>query len=115
MSLSLCRENFAVECENALNSHITLELYASQTYLAMYAYFSQDSVALHGFAKYFKHESEEERKHATEFIQYLSKRGGKVGLQVIEAPPSDFVSPLKALEASLACFVFLIFFFEFFL
>ena len=33
-------------------------------------YFSRDDVALHGFAKYFKTNSDEEREHAQKFMEY---------------------------------------------
>ncbi len=47
-----------------------------------HSYFSRDSVALHGFAKMFKENSDEERDHAIKLIDYQNARGGKVVFQV---------------------------------
>ncbi len=80
-----------------------MELFASQTYLSMYAFFSRDTVALHGIASYFKKESEEEAEHAKKFIDYVIRRGGKVLLQKVEAPQTEWENATKAFEASLAC------------
>ena len=41
------------------------------------AYFGRDDIAYRGAAKFFMKSSEEEREHATKFIEYLNKRGGK--------------------------------------
>jgi len=38
-------------------------------------YYDRDDVALPGFSKYFKKQSEEEREHAEKFMTYLNKRG----------------------------------------
>jgi len=61
MSLSKVRQNFHSNSEAVINKQINMEMYASYVYLAMYAYFNRDDVALHGFAKMFKKNSEEER------------------------------------------------------
>lgn len=98
-----------------MNNHITLELFASQTYLSMYAFFSRDTVALNGIAKYFMKESEEESEHARQFIDYIVKRGGKVQLQKIDAPSSEWENATKAFEASLACLFSMKIIFPFFI
>jgi ferritin heavy chain len=74
----------------ALNRHINVEYTASYSYHALFAYFDRDTVALPGFAKYFNHQSVEEREHAMEFMQYQNKRGGKVELQPIAVPEMSF-------------------------
>jgi len=72
-----CRQNFSVQCESALNDQINLELYAFHVYLEFYASFSQDTIALHNIAKYFKKSSDEEKEHATKLIDYIVRRGGR--------------------------------------
>ncbi|CAN4095756.1 unnamed protein product [Withania somnifera] len=67
-----------------------VEYTVSYVYHAMYAYFDRDNVALKGLAKFFKESSEEEREHAEKFIEYQNKRGGKVKLQSILMPLSEF-------------------------
>ncbi|KAM0068890.1 Ferritin-1 [Helianthus debilis subsp. tardiflorus] len=56
----------------------------------MYAYFDRDNIALKGLAKFFKESSEEEREHAEKLMEYQNKRGGKVKLQSILWPLSEF-------------------------
>ncbi|KAH0712825.1 hypothetical protein KY290_026713 [Solanum tuberosum] len=67
-----------------------VEYNVSYVYHAMYAYFDRDNVALKGLAKFFKESSEEEREHAEKFMEYQNKRGGKVKLQSILMPLSEF-------------------------
>jgi len=84
--MSLVRQNFHEECEDALNKQINLELYASYVYLSMAYYFDRSDVALPGLYKYFKKASGEEREHAMKFLTYQNKRGGDVVLTDIQAP-----------------------------
>ena len=66
------------------------------------AYFDRDDVALHGFAKRFRENSDEEREHAEKFIKYQNMRGGRVVFQdIAKAKTDDWNSALSAIEASL--------------
>ena len=47
-------------------------------------YFDRDDVALKGFHKFFKKNSEEEREHAEKMMKYQNLRGGRVVLQPID-------------------------------
>ena len=47
-------------------------------------YFDRDDVALHGFHKFFKKSSDEEREHAEKLMKYQNKRGGRIVLQQIQ-------------------------------
>ncbi|KAK8356094.1 hypothetical protein V6Z12_A05G333300 [Gossypium hirsutum] len=67
-----------------------VEYSVSYVYHAMFAYFDRDNVALKGLAKFFKESSLEEREHAEKFMEYQNKRGGKVKLQSIVMPLSEF-------------------------
>ncbi|XP_073142396.1 ferritin-2, chloroplastic [Henckelia pumila] len=87
---SLARQKYADESEAAVNEQINVEYNVSYVYHALYAYFDRDNVALKGLAKFFKESSEEEREHAEKFMQYQNKRGGKVKLQSILMPLSEF-------------------------
>jgi len=84
--MSLIRQNYSSECEAAINKQINMELYASYVYLAMAYHFDRDDVALEGFHKYFKHQSDEEREHAQKFMAYQNKRGGRIVLHDVKAP-----------------------------
>lgn len=87
---SLARQKYVDECEAAINEQINVEYNVSYVYHAMYAYFDRDNVALKGLAKFFKESSEEEREHAEKLMEYQNKRGGKVKLQSIVMPLSEF-------------------------
>lgn len=55
--MSLARQNFSKEAEDAINRQILTELTASYNYLSMATWLSRDTVALHGLAEYFREES----------------------------------------------------------
>nr|BAK09173.1 ferritin [Tamarix androssowii] len=88
--VSLARQKFVDECEAAINEQINVEYNVSYVYHAMYAYFDRDNVALKGLAKFFKESSLEEREHAEKLMEYQNKRGGRVKLQSIVMPLSEF-------------------------
>jgi ferritin heavy chain len=65
-------------------------------------YFGRDDVALHGFSKFFKHNSDEERDHAEKFMKYQNRRGGSVVFKDVLKPEKfEWSSGLEALEAAL--------------
>ncbi|KAK1355105.1 Ferritin [Heracleum sosnowskyi] len=87
---SIARQKYSDDCEAVINEQINVEYNVSYVYHALYAYFDRDNVALKGLAKFFKDSSEEEREHAEKFMEYQNKRGGKVKLQSIIMPVSEF-------------------------
>ncbi|KAL6642047.1 hypothetical protein ACP70R_020228 [Stipagrostis hirtigluma subsp. patula] len=104
---SLARHKFVDECEAAINEQINVEYNASYAYHSLFAYFDRDNVALKGFAKFFKESSDEEREHAEKLMKYQNKRGGRVRLQSIVTPLTEFDHPEKgdalyAMELALA-------------
>uniref|UniRef100_A0A2K5IYQ4 Ferritin n=1 Tax=Colobus angolensis palliatus TaxID=336983 RepID=A0A2K5IYQ4_COLAP len=75
---------------------------ASYVYLSMSYYFDRDDVALKNFAKYFLHQSHEEREHAEKLMKLQNQRGGRIFLQDIKKPDyDDWESGLNAMECSL--------------
>merc|ERR1711874_881812 len=99
---SRIRINFHSDSGAMINKQINMELYASYVYMAMACYFDRDDVALHGFAKRFRENSEEEREHAMKLINYQNMRGGRVVFQdIAKAKTDDWYSALSAVEASL--------------
>ena len=60
-------------------------------------------MALNGFAKFFKKNSEEEREHALKLIDYQNMRGGRVVFQDIRMPTKTEWSggALEAVEDAL--------------
>ncbi|KAJ0246868.1 Ferritin-3 [Hirschfeldia incana] len=87
---SLARHLYSPECEAAVNEQINVEYNVSYVYHALYAYFDRDNVALKGLAKFFKDSSVEERDHAEMLMEYQNKRGGRVKLQPMVMPQSEF-------------------------
>ncbi|XP_005096044.1 soma ferritin [Aplysia californica] len=87
--MSLVRQNYAEECEAGVNRQINLELYASYVYSSMAFHFDRDDVALPGFHKFFKKQSDEEREHAEKLMKYQNMRGGRILLQDIKKPDLD--------------------------
>ncbi|KAI3879722.1 hypothetical protein MKX03_028420 [Papaver bracteatum] len=92
---SIARHKFTDICEAAINEQINVEYNVSYVYHALYVYFDQDNVSLRGFAKFFKEDSVEEREHAELLMEYQNRRGGKVKLQSILMPLSEFDHPEK--------------------
>ncbi|XP_038259602.1 ferritin heavy chain-like [Dermochelys coriacea] len=94
--------NYNQDCEAAVNYQINLELYASYVYLSMSFYFDRDDVALKNFAKYFLHQSHEEREHAEKIMKLQNQRGGRIFLQDIKKPDCDvWENGLTAMECAL--------------
>ncbi|KAL8206061.1 hypothetical protein R6Q57_009612 [Mikania cordata] len=87
---SLARQRYFDDCEAAINEQINVEYNVCYVYHAMYAYFDRDNIALKGLAKFFKDSSDEEREHAEKLMKYQNTRGGKVKLNTIVSPPSEF-------------------------
>merc|ERR1711899_728060 len=99
---SRVRQNYKEDCEALVNKQINLELHASYVYMSMAYYFDRDDVAYHGFASFFRKNSDEEREHGEKFIKYQNKRGGKIVFQDITKPTTmEWGTPLEAMEAAL--------------
>jgi ferritin len=84
--------------EQALNEQINAELYSAYLYLSMAAYFeSQD---LPGFGNWMRVQTQEEMMHAMKIYDYVHERGGRVLLQAIAQPATEWDSPLAAFEVT---------------
>jgi ferritin len=86
--------------ESALNGQLNAELFSSYLYLSMASWF--ESTNMQGMAAWMKVQAKEEEGHAMKFFDYLVDRGGRVRLAAIEAPESEWASPLAAFEAAYA-------------
>ena len=86
--------------EAALNRQINAEMYSSYLYLSMCSYF--ESIDLSGLAAWMKSQTQEEMFHAMKMYDYVNERGGRVILDTIAKPQSDWESPLAVFEATLA-------------
>jgi ferritin len=82
--------------QDALNKQLNAELYSSYLYLSMAAYF--ESVNLKGFANWMRIQAQEELLHSMKFYDYIHEKGGRVILASIDAPLTQWDSPLAAFE-----------------
>ena len=85
--------------QDALNEQIKNELYSAHQYLAMSAYC--ESMNLPGFAYWMRIQAQEEREHAMKIYDYIQERNGRVVLEAIDQPITEFVSPLEVFEKAL--------------
>jgi ferritin len=90
----------SAKIEKALNDQLQLETASAYIYLGMAAYF--ESTPFTGFARWMEIQNGEELEHATKFFKYIIGRGGKVKLQAIGQPKSEYKSALEAYQVSLA-------------
>ena len=85
------------EMERALNAQVNAEMYSAYLYLSMSAYFQSKSLG--GFASWMRVQAQEEMVHAMKLYDFINERGGRVILELIEAPPTEWGSPLGTMEA----------------
>ena len=83
--------------EKALNKQVNAEFYSSYLYLSMAADFTAKN--LDGFAAWMSIQAQEEWTHGMKMYTYLNEQGGKVLLAAIDAPQTEWDSPLAAFEA----------------
>lgn len=86
--------------QDALNAQINAEQFSAQLYLAMAAHCEGRSFK--GFAHWLKVQAGEETTHAHKLIDFLLDRGGKLELQPIAAPPTEFGGIIQVFEQTLA-------------
>ena len=85
------------EMERALNAQVNAEMYSAYLYLSMSAYLQSKSLG--GFASWMRVQAQEEMVHAMKLYDFINERGGRVILELIEAPPTEWGSPLSTMEA----------------
>jgi ferritin len=80
----------------ALNSQLNAEMYSAYLYLSMGTYF--EDLDLSGFANWMRVQAQEEMTHAMKIHDFIIQRGNRVTLTRIEAPPTEWKSPVNAFE-----------------
>jgi ferritin len=83
----------------ALDHHIANEFAASQQYIAIAAWY--DDQTLPQLAAHFYRQAVEERNHAMMIVQYLLDAGAKVTIPGVDAPRTDFGSYLEPVQVAL--------------
>lgn len=74
--------------EKALNDQVNAEFYSGYLYLSMAAYLEE--IDYPGFAQWMNVQAKEEQDHGMKLYNYIITRGGKVTLEAIEAPQTEW-------------------------
>lgn len=82
-----------------LNQQVNNEMFASYAYLAMSAWF--ETTAFRGFTSWMAAQSQEETLHAMKFYTYIHDRDGRVTLESLGKPQSEFESAIDVFNSSL--------------
>ena len=82
--------------QEALNDHVTNELYSANLYLAMSAYC--ESRSFKGFARWLRVQYFEEIEHSQKMLDYLVARGGAPAVGAVPAPPREFGTILEVFD-----------------
>jgi ferritin len=82
--------------EKALNEQVNAEMYSAYLYLAMSAYFEDQNLS--GFANWMYVQAQEEMTHAMKIYRYIHDRGGRVLLEQIDKPQTEWDSTEKVME-----------------
>ncbi len=82
--------------QDAFNRQINAELFSSYLYLSMAAYF--EAKDLKGMAHWMQIQAGEENQHALRIFDSINDRNGRVTLTQIDAPKTEWKSPLEAFE-----------------
>ncbi len=81
----------------AFNKQIKDEMYSSNLYLSMVAYFEE--IGLKGFANWMRVQVQEENAHAMGLFDYLISRDGRVIIDAIDKPAFEWSCALDCFEA----------------
>jgi ferritin len=84
---------------DGINEQVRNELYSGYLYLAMSAHFEIEN--LKGFAHWMRLQAKEELEHAVRLFDHVARRGGRVTLMAIDAPPPEYGTPLSIFERAL--------------
>ena len=83
---------------DALNLQMNREFFNARLYLSMATYF--ESLNMTGAAGWMAVQAQEETGHAMLLYNHLRERGARILLGALEAPPTQWDSPLAAFEAA---------------
>lgn len=86
--------------EEALNGQVNQEMSAAYGYLSASAWFEVENLS--GFGHWMELQRKEELEHAGRLIKYLLDRGGKLELETINKPRTNFDSVMDVFKEALA-------------
>jgi len=84
--------------EAALNEQINKEIFSSYLYMAMSMYFAAEDYD--GASSWMRIQALEELTHAEKFMNYVNERDGRVVLEEIAKPESNWENPVNAFSAA---------------
>ncbi len=82
--------------QKAFNEQIKHEFDSAYLYLSMSAWFA--SQGWDGMAGWMRQQAKEEQEHAMKFFDHVLERGGRVELDALAKPKTEWSSPLNAFE-----------------
>jgi ferritin len=85
--------------EKALNEQVNAEMYSAYLYLSMASYFEDKN--LPGFANWMHIQFKEEWAHAMKFFNYIIERGGRVKLDAIKKPKTEWKNSVDVMTETL--------------
>jgi ferritin len=88
----------STQLNDVINDQINYELSSGYIYLSMASWF--ETQHLDGMAHWMKIQAKEEYDHAMRFWNHVTERGGRVLLQAIESPHTEWTAPLDAWEVA---------------
>ncbi len=80
----------------AFNEQINAEMYSAYLYLSMGSWFEEKNLA--GFANWFRCQYLEENMHAMKIYNFVNDRGGRVLLDTIQGPKTEWASFVEVFE-----------------
>jgi len=86
--------------ELELNKQVNAEFFSAYLYLSMSAFLASKNLS--GFSNWMKVQFEEEQFHALKLYQYIFDRGGKIELEKIEKPKTEWANIINVFEEVLA-------------
>ncbi len=89
---------FNKKIQEAFNSHMNKESFSAHLYMSMSAHLQ--AANLKGMAHWMRLQADEETMHTMKFFDYILARGGRVVLDRVNAPPTEWDTPLAVFEAA---------------
>jgi ferritin len=87
------------EMETMLNEQFHKEMFSAMQYLAVCSYFEDQN--LDGFANFFRVQAQEEMAHAMKQFDYLHRVDGKITMQALPQPQTEFNNLVEIFEFTL--------------
>jgi len=81
---------------DALNAQVNAEMYSAYLYQSMSTWAVEKG--LKGLANWMNCQAKEEMIHALKIYSFVEERGARVLLTAIDAPPTDWASPVAVAE-----------------